>query len=254
VSLYQLGAEALLADAVGDHDLGNTIVFFRIFWLVGNLYVGSVAGPTTKKTDEIIPSLALAMTGVWVVAGAMAWAGIWVVAGADVGVVAGAGALAGGVAVAWVRTLGGVEAGIGTLAGVVAGAAAWTVTLAGAVAWSFLGTELLLNYLWVITHPKNPHRRSDVMFLSLGGGLFCFSQATAKTLLPGIVLGAGNLGIIGLVVAMLVGTGKWLRSETSLEYGGRWGVMTLPIILGLVLGWQVYRVLPWGDWIVHWMN
>jgi len=91
-----------------------------------------------------------------------------------------------------------------------------------------------------------------MIVLSVAGGIFCFNRAVTEgeLILPGVVLGAGSLGIIALVVATLVGAGRGLRRSTGLGYWGCWAVMAVPIVLGAVLGWMAYGVVPWAEWVL----
>ncbi len=184
------------------------------------------------------------LAGAIALAGGAPWAEVW----------AKAGALAR--AVAWTLAVAWAWAG----AGVLTWAEAW------AEYGAFFGTQLLMStlvHLWAIAHPQNPHRwRSGVMIvLSVAGGIFCFNRALAEgdsiivfaegdPILPGVVLGASSLGIIALVVATLVGAGRGLRRSTGLGYWGRWAVMAVPIVLGAVLGWGIYGIVPWAEWLL----
>jgi hypothetical protein len=248
VGLWQSGGEQLVAELVKGNGAADAVLFTRIFWGIGITVLGSLTGPLTKKKDSIVVSVAWDWAWAWAWVGAWAWA--WAVAWAV--------AWVGAWAWAW------AWAGAGAWAGAWAGAGAWVWALAldeaEAGVWAYFGTQLwisILSYLWAIQHPENPVRwRSWLMAgLSLLGGGFCFYQANqfGELILPGVILGAGVMGIIALVIATLVGSGKHLAAM-GLSYWHRLLCFAIPALLGVTVGWHSYGLFPWADGLIEFIK
>ena len=265
VGWFQAGGEDLLVKS-NAQKYQEMIVFTRIFWGLGLPVLGTLTAPLTEKDDSIVGSVAGVVagagagTGALSVAGALAWAGV--LSGALAGDVAwawtGAGALplsvALALAVAW--------AGAVARALSVALAVAWVVAVVGAtgteakvlagICASF-GIQLwisILAYVWAIQQPANPVRRLSwlmaVLSLLLGGWCFYVASQTGEPILPGVVVGAGVMGILALVVTTLVGAGKGLAAS-SLSYWQRLVCFAVPVGVGLAVGYSLYGVLPWAE-------